>query len=968
MATTKGFVITGRAAHERIARLFIKLTQESQSHPNDNEAAWTDLSPTSHNTNCAATTSTAVEFLWENSPRHETKSIRDSVRVYSHLPNGTNVLDDKWVLARLLGGGLFVQNDADDFTEGNVYGLKGERKDVDAIEDALATLESHCFRGADFVTFANRVGLLSNKGDLGSAVEQVNGQDYKFDDLVTHENCNRDQLKSVPPPAPGNLWVIKDAMSNGAGGIWILDSRNIEEFLDQESSLELPNNNATSTERSSVLHPTHRYIAQRYAWPPTLYAGRKCHVRVYGCITAQGEAFVHKRAFLHVANDTFGYCNAKDNNEGTKFKSSVHITNCCANSHDAGKFAGEICANLLETQSNNDDVALGRYFPSIAASLAELAKRSAPFLRGGRANNGFEYLGMDFVLSSVTDPKSFERSPVAYLLEVNAPPSQDTATGLPHAEDLHDEVLSDLLKMCVLPELNIAEREFGGWQLVYNPLQNDVSDDTDTKVPSKAAFVNQVRWNLFEKKAAKEYELYWSKVSEQSSECESPSDFRFDHNAFVKHVRSQFPYFSSSRDVFLESGGGSQVPKTVIDATISSMMHRDRSVNGAECLREARESMLSLLAGQDNLQTNMIFMGPNATSLLKSLARKCFRGVLKEGDEIVLATENHLANVLPWTSLAIECGARVKWWTTTDAKIGSPTKRASNAIESSVLSELVTSRTKILAISHASNILGCVRDISSICRLVRSKTSNEGQVIVDGVAAAPHMLSRGVFLGDEPMQPDWYVVSLHKMFGPHVGCLIGKRILVQKLLNPPHKSDGAVYKMLELGTMNYEACAGASALREYFWNMNIGNNSATAKDVRTEDNLKRAVLAIQIVEARLVDHLVQRLSQSSPLVRIIEDQGHQRIGCGNEMNDRERHWRLPFISFIHSNIKAKQIVKHCRSNGIICRACKFLSTDRFWKEMGISEEGVVRFSLAHYNTTEEIDRTIDVLEMMGDWV
>jgi selenocysteine lyase/cysteine desulfurase len=61
-------------------------------------------------------------------------------------------------------------------------------------------------------------------------------------------------------------------------------------------------------------------------------------------------------------------------------------------------------------------------------------------------------------------------------------------------------------------------------------------------------------------------------------------------------------------------------------------------------------------------------------------------------------------------------------------------------------------------------------------------------------------------------------------------------------------------------------------------------------------------------------------------------------------------------------------VEHCRRHQVICRACKFLSTDRFWKEMGIGDVGAVRFSLAHYNTLEDIDRSIEVLEMMDDWV
>jgi selenocysteine lyase/cysteine desulfurase len=924
----KGFLITGRAAHERIARLFLKLT-------NQHDDEWVDLSPyaepTSHDI-------AAVKFLWENSPRHTTRSIRDKVTVYSHLPNGTNVLDDKWVLARLLGSDFVTRAAADD--------NNSDKDGTMPTNSELSALESHCFRGVDFVTFAERVGLFSKGSDLHP---DVPAQKYQLEDLMQHAN----EANIVPPPPPQNLWVIKDAMSNGAGGIWILDSSNIDEFLDPSDD--------DSSDNESVLHPTHRYIAQRYVWPPTLYYGRKCHVRVYGCITSKGEGYVHKRSFLHVANDTFQY------SHGDKFEPSVHITNCCANSHDVGKFAGEICANLLEMETKDEDIGLGQYFPSIAASVAELARKSAPFLRGGRANHGFEYLGMDFVLSSRLDAHSSKRIPVAYLLEVNAPPSQDTATGLPHAEALHDEVLSDLLRMCVLPELGVADRECGGWKCVYSP--DESSDAQYPVVPSKAAFVNRVKWNMFEKKAIKEYEIHWSKIHRQRSECESLGDFSLDLDAFVRIVRTQFPYFSLCRDVFLESGGGSQVPKVVMDSMLASMMHRDRSVAGAKCLKDARGALLSLLTGHernnfgDNTNANMLFMGPNATSLLDSLAHRCFSSTLKEGDEIILASENHLANVLPWIYLANKVGAMVKWWTLTDSKKDSPSKSTPNVMESTVLSDLVTQRTKIVAISHASNILGCVRDIPSVCQLVHQKTANQGQVVVDGVAAAPHMLSSDIFV-DASLQPDWYVVSLHKMFGPHVGCLIGKNASVHKL--HPGESD-VIYKQLEMGTMNYEACAGACALKEYF--QVIGTESIKLADIESSDLclVQSAKVAIHIAETRLLNYLLCALSQSSSSIRVIQDPGHQRIGFNANSQHTDRLSRLPFVSFIHSNIKSTKIVEHCRSHGVICRACRFLSTERFWSEIGIGDTDVVRFSLSHYNSVDDIERTIRELEMMDGW-
>jgi Tubulin-tyrosine ligase family len=223
-----------------------------------------------------------------------------------------------------------------------------------------------------------------------------------------------------------------------------------------------------------------------------LYDGRKCHVRVYGLMTSDGRAFVHRRAFLHVANEPFLY-----KSKESEFLASVHITNCCANSHDKLKFAGEICADMEATDFSEHGghtvVPLADFFSSISASIAELSRRSFPFLRGGEANNGFEYLGMDFILSYDAN-----NVPVVYMLEVNAPPSQDTATGLSHAESLHNDVIRDILTLWVFPKVTSQAAENpGGWKCVYDGRGDNVSDTT-LIVPSKAAILSKIRWAIFE--------------------------------------------------------------------------------------------------------------------------------------------------------------------------------------------------------------------------------------------------------------------------------------------------------------------------------------------------------------------------------------------------------------------------------------------------------------------------------------
>ena len=95
-----------------------------------------------------------LAFLWENAPQYNTRTLRDTVSCYSHLPFGI-LLDDKWALARLLGSGSRRNGN------GGVDGGGNDDNDDDAFDNPhLATLESHCFRGAEFVKFAKRVGLL----------------------------------------------------------------------------------------------------------------------------------------------------------------------------------------------------------------------------------------------------------------------------------------------------------------------------------------------------------------------------------------------------------------------------------------------------------------------------------------------------------------------------------------------------------------------------------------------------------------------------------------------------------------------------------------------------------------------------------------------------------------------------------------------------------------------------------------
>ena len=1146
----------------------------------------------------------------------------------------------------------------------------GKGAESSEVNRYLATLESHCFRGSDgFAVFAGRVGLLppNDAAAHGSCEDRracgADNDRYlphcRFEDLLSRSSSSSTTTTTTTPPMPSNLWVIKDANSNGAGGIWIVDERNARDFVPPnrgdrgvQDDAGTPTIPRTPPMPTPPLNPNHRYVAQRYAWPPTLYSGRKCHVRAYALLTCDGRAYLHRRAFLHVANEPFAYDNdaaataanggeggaaraTRKNTEGetaAAFDPSVHITNCCANSHDATKFTGEICVDLermppprprcrdprgihsrshLDNDGSDDEndkvsadtsfmdndcnrcdefssshstsksppLPLGEYLPSISASVASLASSFGPYLGGGEANCGFEYLGLDFVLSSVevegegderygdndndggdhggigwrdgsngdgsksssTERRSCRRLPVAYLLEANAPPSQDTATGLMHAEALHDEVVTDLLRMWVLPNVvgdpsqstrnddagddvfsrSHSRRDCGGWRCVYFPPESTTAaSDIDSRercpiLPSKAAILNRIRWALFEHRASKQYEMLWNKIDDNEDEsdnqqstgastlstslsallpgggglntqedgkdvtladqfCELSSSgekevvsFSFSHHhtdEFVSFVRSQFPYYSTdtaanyvddttrinssssnsattariTNAIFFESGGGAQVPQLVTNAVASSLGCRDRSVIGRNIEREARLALSSLLVNKinysaepckdddDNLEddgSHVVIMGSNASSLLDLLARRMYEsGILYQGDEIVISTENHLANVTPWLDLAAKIvgGVKVKWWTVVGPTATNETSKKNDhrtkdqnycAAESSscILSDLITDRTRIVAISHVSNVLGMERDVPAICDLVHRITKGRGHVVVDGVAAAPHLLSSKAInatkIGGRGT-PDWYIVSLHKLFGPHLGCLIGRRSTVVQMttraVNVTVRTEGKgvetdaaasflsneiLAKSWERGTMNYEACSGAIALLKYAEKIGMKayesfdttrSSRQTSNQVTSESSdvpisssfyVNIASACVQYVEDRLVCRLLGYLQSCTPLVRIIQDVGDMKVSKDPYGNGSINLRRVPTVCFLHASISSHTIVEHCRRHGVVCRACKFLSTDRLWDELLLGEDvNVVRFSLAHYNTPEEIDASVRILETLEGWL
>ena len=396
------------------------------------------------------------------------------------------------------------------------------------------------------------------------------------------------------------------------------------------------------------------------------------------------------------------------------------------------------------------------------------------------------------------------------------------------------------------------------------------------------------------------------------------------------------------------------MPRHVIEAMTTSLGNRHRAVEGSRAKEAARETILSILGA--SADTHHMFLGANATSLLDMLAHKyCRSGVIRAGDEIAISTENHLANVTPWERLAADTGASIVWWNpTTDP------------------ADLITKRTRIVALSHASNIVGEIRDVASICDTVRDKSDGKVHVIVDGVAAAPH-----VYADLSRSNADFYVVSCHKLFGPHLGGLCARREAVESLGESNNLE--SLYRSWELGTANYEACAGIGyGLARY---LSFVSNDGAPKSRQTlqsgqssfqqsgeaagfdafgakltPDIVVSAYRTISRLESAACDYVLNWLLKSSRIAV---------IGLAGEESAR-----IPIISFFHRRIESDRIAGICLDEGIVCRSDTFLAGPILQKEiegLGCADGRVVRFSFVHYNTLDEAKFICKTLESIDDW-
>ena len=397
-------------------------------------------------------------------------------------------------------------------------------------------------------------------------------------------------------------------------------------------------------------------------------------------------------------------------------------------------------------------------------------------------------------------------------------------------------------------------------------------------------------------------------------------------------IRAEFPALQDGC-VYLDNAGGSQVLKRVADRVSDYLLTSSvqlgasyaQSQAAGERVLAARRSVARLINAPVD---DEVVMGGATTSLMFLFTQALLPGV-KPGDEIVVTNTDHEANIGCWMRLR-QAGAVVKVWEVNPQTL---------ALDLADLDRLLSPRTTWVAMTHASNILGTVNPVAEVARRVHAVG---GRLCVDAVAYAPHRL-----VDVQASGADAYVFSFYKVFGPHYAVLWLRRDLLLGLPSLNHYFIGpeVVPYKLQPGNVNYELSYGCIGISDYL--VHVGDTLGATGTERQK--MQAAFDAFEAHENLLAERLLAYL-RSKPSVRVI---GHDSATDGQ---------RVPTISFVAGQQPSEAIVRHVDQFGIGIRFGDFYAK-RLIEALGLQAQGgVVRVSIAHYNTLDEIDRLIQHLD------
>lgn len=404
----------------------------------------------------------------------------------------------------------------------------------------------------------------------------------------------------------------------------------------------------------------------------------------------------------------------------------------------------------------------------------------------------------------------------------------------------------------------------------------------------------------------------------------------------ITWVRSQFPSLQMQVNgqpaAFLDGPAGTQVPTQVMHAIQNYLMSANANTCGAFLTSRRTDEMIAgaraAMADFFHCERDEVVFGQNMTTITFAISRAIGRE-LKAGDEIVLTTLDHDANFSPWEALE-EKGVAIR-------QVDIREEDCTLNLED--LKSKLNERTKLVAVGYASNAVGTINPVAEITKLAHAVGA---LVYVDAVHYAPHGL-----IDVKELDCDFLVCSSYKFFGPHMGILYGKREHLRRFR--PYKVRPCTEQIpdrWESGTQVHELIAGIGAAVEYM--AKLGRRCEPAVTTRREA-LAAAHRATAAYERRLMARLIEGL-QAIPGVRIY-----------GIMDSKRFEERCSTLALRIGEHKPTTIATFLGERGIFTWDGNYYALN-LSERLGVeSKGGMLRIGLVHYNTMEEVERTLTAL-------
>ena len=409
----------------------------------------------------------------------------------------------------------------------------------------------------------------------------------------------------------------------------------------------------------------------------------------------------------------------------------------------------------------------------------------------------------------------------------------------------------------------------------------------------------------------------------------------------VNWVRAQFPSLKQIVNgrlaAFLDAPAGTQVPQCVIDAVRSYFENSNANTCGAFPTSRRTDAMIAAaraaMADLFNCDADEVFFGPNMTTLTFALARGIGRD-LQPGDEIIVTTLDHDANVAPWRALE-ERGVIVRQVDIHEEDC---------TLDREDLRRKITSRTKLVAVGYASNAVGTINPVAEIVKLAHEAGA---LAFIDAVHYAPHGT-----IDIRALDCDFLACSPYKFFGPHMGCIYGQRELLLRFR--PYKVRPAPETLpdrWETGTQIHEGLAGVTAAIEYL--AALGRKCDPSGTSTRRAALASAYAAMREHEMNLAARMIRGL---------IEIPGLRFYGISDPARFAER---APTVGVRLANCKPLDAAKFLSDRGIFTWDGNYYALNLTERLSVEKDGGLLRIGLVHYNTAEEVDRLLAALHELA---